>query len=152
MPPDLPFLADPGMLRPVGDGRRGLSTILRKALSPFATVAENCRMTERPRPVPPVEPVRNRPDDEPRAPSPPPTDPRRALPRVDALLDHPAMAATIDRWGRAPVLDELAGRIAGELDALAGRRVRAVVNATGVVLHTNLGRAPLSAAALAAVA
>ncbi|HZD00587.1 MAG TPA: L-seryl-tRNA(Sec) selenium transferase, partial [Actinomycetes bacterium] len=41
--------------------------------------------------------------------------------------------------------------IAGELDALTARRLRAVVNATGVVLHTNLGRAPLSAAALAAV-
>jgi L-seryl-tRNA(Ser) seleniumtransferase len=105
---------------------------------------------------------------------PPATDPRRALPRVDALLDHPAVVARIDRWGRGPVLgttrrvldatrravasgdrvpglDELAGRITGELDALTARRMRAVMNATGVVLHTNLGRAPLSAAALAAV-
>ena len=32
------------------------------------------------------------------------------------------------------------------------KRTRAVVNATGVVLHTNLGRAPLSAAARQAVA
>jgi L-seryl-tRNA(Ser) seleniumtransferase len=102
-------------------------------------------------------------------------DPRRLLPRVDALLDHPALVERAATWGREavlgaarraleagrrsaagggaiPGLDELAAGAAGELDALAGRRVRAVVNATGVVLHTNLGRAPLSDAARAAVA
>jgi L-seryl-tRNA(Ser) seleniumtransferase len=133
-------------------------------------------MTERSRPAPPDHPVREHPDDLTHGSGPAaPPDPRRALPRVDALLEHPTLAARIERWGRGPVLgatrrvleaaraaadggdrvpglDELAGRVAGELDALAGRRMRAVVNATGVVLHTNLGRAPLSAAALDAVA
>jgi L-seryl-tRNA(Ser) seleniumtransferase len=102
------------------------------------------------------------------------TDPRRALPAVDALLAHPAVARCAAAFGRAPVtatarrtleacrraaaagapvpgLDELAGQVAAELAAVAGRRMRAVVNATGVVLHTNLGRAPLSEAAVEAV-
>ncbi len=133
-------------------------------------------MTEKPRPAPPEDASRAHPDERARASTPPPaSDPRRALPRVDALLDHPAVAARIGHWGRGPALgaarrvldstrraaadgervpalDELAGRIAGELDALAARHIRAVVNATGVVLHTNLGRAPLSAAAMVAVA
>ena len=53
--------------------------------------------------------------------------------------------------GSVPGVEELAARVAGELD---GRWAAdpGVVNATGVVLHTNLGRAPLSAAARAAVA
>jgi L-seryl-tRNA(Ser) seleniumtransferase len=102
-------------------------------------------------------------------------DPRRRLPRMDALLEHPELverAATLGRGtvlgaarealeagrravaegGSVPGLEELAARVAGELDGRRGRRTRAVVNATGVVLHTNLGRAPLSAAARAAVA
>jgi L-seryl-tRNA(Ser) seleniumtransferase len=102
------------------------------------------------------------------------TDPRRTLPKVDVLLAHPVVAARAGSWGRGPVvgavrrvldstrqaaaggepvpdLDRLAALVAGELDGLASRRMRAVVNATGVVLHTNLGRAPLSEAAVAAV-
>jgi L-seryl-tRNA(Ser) seleniumtransferase len=94
---------------------------------------------------------------------------------MDALLEHPelvARAATLGRGtvlgaarealeagrravaggGSVPGVEELAARVAGELDGRWARRTRRVVNATGVVLHTNLGRAPLSAAAREAVA
>lgn len=95
-------------------------------------------------------------------------DPRRRIPRTDTLLASPAVAAATDRLGTDAVR-RLIGSAQerarnGEIDpeqvpeALAaslgdGRatRLRPVLNATGVVIHTNLGRAPLSAAAVAAL-
>ena len=102
------------------------------------------------------------------------SDRRRSLPRVDALLEHPQLVRCALEWGHdqvvrevrrvldaardmtgtagtAPASHDLAERAARELDARAARRIRAVINATGVILHTNLGRAPLSAAACDAV-
>ncbi len=94
-------------------------------------------------------------------------DPRRRVPRTDAVLDDPALAGAIGRIGRARVKsevvaaldecrrgdlapDEVVAAVLGRLPALS-TSLRPVVNATGIVVHTNLGRAPLSAAAVAAV-
>jgi len=100
----------------------------------------------------------------------------RQLPAVNDLLRDPALVSWISAEGQAAVTDacrnvlsRLREEIAsGQLDghavelALSGIVVaignelrqslryslRPLINATGVVLHTNLGRAPLSAAAL----
>src|SRR5690349_22431356 len=88
----------------------------------------------------------------------PPSDARerlRALPSVDRLATAVARAELAER--RAELL---AGDPDGATDAdlVAGARerlrpsLRRVLNATGVVVHTNLGRAPLAAEARAAVA
>jgi L-seryl-tRNA(Ser) seleniumtransferase len=77
----------------------------------------------------------------------------RRLPAVDRLAVAVARAALAER--RAELLG---GGAADDADlverALARLRpsLRRVLNATGVIVHTNLGRAPLAAAAQAAVA
>jgi L-seryl-tRNA(Ser) seleniumtransferase len=98
----------------------------------------------------------------------PPADPRRRVPRTDTVLADPRLAPAVAALGRGPVKEIVAAvqeRVrAGALDpaelvdAAVARLpptaagLRPVLNATGVVLHTNLGRAALSDAAMAAVA
>lgn len=52
---------------------------------------------------------------------------------------------------KIPSLDVIVGRVEAKLDAMRRFRLRKVVNATGVVLHTNLGRSPLCKEALARI-
>ena len=95
------------------------------------------------------------------------TDPRRATPRVDAVLADPRLVAAAERLGpglvRAAVAEALDRVRSGRLPADAAADVavaalpasasslRPVLNATGVIVHTNLGRSALSPAAIAAV-
>jgi L-seryl-tRNA(Ser) seleniumtransferase len=52
---------------------------------------------------------------------------------------------------QSPSFEELVAAATAELELQSRRRLRPLINATGVLLHTNLGRAPLSAGALDAV-
>jgi len=106
----------------------------------------------------------------------------RALPSIDLLLQRPAVRTLIARHGhdatvtalraalaaaraalsaspgtaagadREVLAAGLAADAATRLDAVARGSLRPVVNATGVVIHTNLGRAPLADSALTRLA
>ena len=96
----------------------------------------------------------------------PPRDALRALPPVDALaaqVDAPravavAAARAVLEERRAELLrggdgePDLGARARERAAALQRPSLRRVLNATGVIVHTNLGRAPLPAAAREAVA
>jgi len=104
----------------------------------------------------------------------------RLLPSVDELLHHPELDALAQREGRSATieatraaleqlradivagmldeaqikakLDDLPRDVEQRLQQSLAYSLRPVINATGVILHTNLGRAPLSRAALEHVA
>ena len=100
------------------------------------------------------------------------TDARRALPSVGALLERAPVRALLDSAPRTLVVDAVraavaharesatapaddhawAAAIADRLAEMSRPSLRRVINATGIVLHTNLGRAPLAGAALDAIA
>ena len=99
------------------------------------------------------------------------TDARRTLPSVGALLERAPVRALLDSAPRSLVVDAVratvaqaresatspaddeawAAAIADRLADLSRPSLRRVINATGIVLHTNLGRAPLADAALDAI-
>ena len=93
----------------------------------------------------------------------------RGIPAVHRLLDHPSIAPYEDLVGRValraavaeeldrarlgddvPPLEMLVARIAERLEIELAEHLTPVINATGTLLHTNLGRAPLAQEALAA--
>ncbi|MDP8932124.1 MAG: L-seryl-tRNA(Sec) selenium transferase [Actinomycetota bacterium] len=97
------------------------------------------------------------------------------LPQVDAVVRDPDAQVVVETYGRRPFTDavrrvleqarerahrgspvprtdEIVSAAASDLATRRAGRITRVINATGVVLHTNLGRAPLSTEARAAMA
>ena len=102
-------------------------------------------------------------------------DPRRGLASVSGLLAEPEIQSLIDSYSRPEVLDavhdalawyrsnlkaessppelsDMVGRIRGSLLQRQRERIRPVINATGIILHTGLGRAVLPKRSVEALA
>ncbi|MCS7045451.1 MAG: L-seryl-tRNA(Sec) selenium transferase [Gemmataceae bacterium] len=100
------------------------------------------------------------------------TNPLRRLPSVHVVLEHPAVRALAERYSRAALvaavrvelgarrrlllqagepasvdLADVALAVQRRVEADAQPRLGRVINATGILLHTNLGRAPMAAVA-----
>ena len=90
----------------------------------------------------------------------------RSLPSVDQVINSEALGSAIRELSRplvialarealtsarkahkkssaVPTLDELVALVKTECRRLARRRITRVINGTGVLIHTNLGRSPL---------
>jgi L-seryl-tRNA(Ser) seleniumtransferase len=98
------------------------------------------------------------------------TDSRRQLPGVGSLIESAELRPLLERHPRTLVIDAiritlgelrekgesmehdvLLSTVAARVEAAALPSLRPLYNATGIVLHTNLGRAPLATAAIAAI-
>jgi L-seryl-tRNA(Ser) seleniumtransferase len=103
----------------------------------------------------------------------------RTIPAIHRLLELPSLRSAADRYGKPPVMDACRravdrlrqaiadGTVAGdevaaacsdlerdilaELDRAVQPAYRSVINATGILIHTNLGRSPLPLEPLAAM-
>lgn len=96
------------------------------------------------------------------------TDPRRFIPKMDEILQYPAVrtarecsashkvraiidAVLADARSGSLAPSQIEEELAFRLDAVQPYSLRHVINATGVIIHTNLGRAPLPPAAVDAL-
>jgi len=93
-----------------------------------------------------------------------------SLPAVGKLINQPPYAELVEEFGRVQVVEAIREQVAAErgdkvvddversrrvsarLRSIAAPRLQRVINASGVILHTNLGRAPLARSAVDALA